>query len=430
MLTSPLPTAYKLVKTEKPNLNQFLHYLEIPINLNHRDDGFIRVETSNKGLHPLEDHKLQRHPLAVMSVNQPLHRYTGDPIQKGSDVPDVITSRNRSGIVQIPRSQCNTQISAQKGCTSQRKPPLYINEDLSVDLELDENILKQLDAFSESRVSMAERNYLNNHSRSIISPYCQGDQSDSYASVRDENKSDVPLMMRREQIADHSISRRLASPLSTSPVVQVHASSEVLNQNAFLATLNASKSEIQKVNFLCGEACSQNIPPNPPDSKTSTPVVSNILMRSSSDPVVDTVALHTNIPMNAHINVSSDSSVSSVSIQVSDNTTPLKSGLDWSHSNVSPNSISNIHKQVSSPVINTPTMHASPLSSSSIVASQVSNCSLDMEPQYIRCLNKSQKEAVLSDTQKPLLILAGPGSGKVKQTLFHELWFFHYHHHQ
>lgn len=36
-------------------------------------------------------------------------------------------------------------------------------------------------------------------------------------------------------------------------------------------------------------------------------------------------------------------------------------------------------------------------------------------PEYLRNLNESQREAALCDTSKPLLILAGPGSGKVSQ---------------
>ncbi len=35
-------------------------------------------------------------------------------------------------------------------------------------------------------------------------------------------------------------------------------------------------------------------------------------------------------------------------------------------------------------------------------------------PEYLRTLNATQREAALSDTSKPLLILAGPGSGKVQ----------------
>ena len=50
-----------------------------------------------------------------------------------------------------------------------------------------------------------------------------------------------------------------------------------------------------------------------------------------------------------------------------------------------------------------------------LIAPSTSNrgaCDTDL-PEHLRKLNESQREAALSDTFKPLLILAGPGSGKV-----------------
>ena len=47
------------------------------------------------------------------------------------------------------------------------------------------------------------------------------------------------------------------------------------------------------------------------------------------------------------------------------------------------------------------------------VASEKTVCDTEL-PDYLKKLNESQREAALSDTLKPLLILAGPGSGKVR----------------
>lgn len=46
-------------------------------------------------------------------------------------------------------------------------------------------------------------------------------------------------------------------------------------------------------------------------------------------------------------------------------------------------------------------------------ASEKTICDTEL-PDYLKKLNESQREAALSDTLKPLLILAGPGSGKVR----------------
>lgn len=68
-----------------------------------------------------------------------------------------------------------------------------------------------------------------------------------------------------------------------------------------------------------------------------------------------------------------------------------------------------IIKTVNSPIISTAYGSSSEVSS----ASSHESCVPTTEaPSYLQTLNECQKEAALSDTHKPLLILAGPGSGK------------------
>lgn len=53
---------------------------------------------------------------------------------------------------------------------------------------------------------------------------------------------------------------------------------------------------------------------------------------------------------------------------------------------------------------------AQPLTAAAI---DKNTCDIDL-PDYLKKLNESQRDAAMSDTLKPLLILAGPGSGKVR----------------
>jgi hypothetical protein len=58
---------------------------------------------------------------------------------------------------------------------------------------------------------------------------------------------------------------------------------------------------------------------------------------------------------------------------------------------------------------------ASPVLVQGVLVSRAGSPSPPTEmPEYLRTLNATQREAALSDTSKPLLILAGPGSGKVQ----------------
>ncbi len=70
---------------------------------------------------------------------------------------------------------------------------------------------------------------------------------------------------------------------------------------------------------------------------------------------------------------------------------------------------------------------ASPVLVQGVLVSRAGSPSPPTEmPEYLRTLNATQREVALSDTSKPLLILAGPGSGKVQ--LPYLIWLGHQKH--
>jgi hypothetical protein len=183
-------------------------------------------------------------------------------------------------------------------------------ENMLADVELNKNILKQLDAFSQSRVSMVEMNSLHEHSRSIMPPYCEGAQLDSNTFSMDEHKNFGSSIAKKEQVSNHSVERSLASTSSLSPMVQAHSSTNCSN-------------------------------------KMSTPVIANGSINKANIPEVRTVAVHTNISINLqYTREPLDEFISSVPMQASGNDALPEGTLEQDYDKQSPYSISKLKFKV------------------------------------------------------------------------------------
>ncbi|MCO5600450.1 hypothetical protein L7F22_054563 [Adiantum nelumboides] len=232
--------------------------------------------------------------------------------------------------------------------TNQGLLPLHIEEALIPDSDRDENTLMQLDSLYSARAPLMQLSTNRSPQQSRIS-YSQDSLQLSCSSMESNPTTSI-----------------LAIPMEDS-VFKLHCPSS--SEETLLSPIDARNDSVKKVD----------------QARTQS------------------TCLKTGVPEQQAVAV----------VVHEDNGLPMSCENLCIEPSSEPASEPDILVQMSSTIVVTAAMNCSP--SSSILEScsnEVSANSVKLMPSYLQALNDTQRKAVLSDIQKPLLILAGPGSGK------------------
>ncbi|KAI5076072.1 hypothetical protein GOP47_0008137 [Adiantum capillus-veneris] len=253
--------------------------------------------------------------------------------------------------------------------------PLHIEEVLIPDSDLDENMCMQLDSLSSARAPLMQLS-TNRPPEQSRNSYSQNSSQLSCSSMEGHPKTAVLPATIEGSVFE-------LYPPSSSQVDSTKASIPVASEEAGVLTSSTE--------FYLQEILSSMI-----DTKFDS-------LEEADQSCTRSASLDTVVPeQQVTLNVLQEANGLSISCESSCVQPRLKSISE-----------TDILVQMSSSTVNTVAVNCLP--SSSILESCLGEASADaskMLPAYLQTLNDTQREAVLSDIQKPLLILAGPGSGK------------------
>ncbi|KAH7307516.1 hypothetical protein KP509_22G063300 [Ceratopteris richardii] len=251
------------------------------------------------------------------------------------------------------------------------------------DFDLDAKMLKKLDSFSSARAPLAQ-----------LSTNRPPEQSQCFCS------KDISLCSIKHV---RGFVRSAESPAKSGDTVHELQLNSFTKLDAFDRTPSFSTticpSEDTSPLSLLEDSDLQQLLSNIGDASVN---ISGEVLQSHTTETCSDTSFQEDLPPGDSVGVQGGGKESSIDCQ----TSSLESRLHKK-------SVGDHPMQILNPMVDVAAIDISPNSSTlDSCSNKISAHSIEMMPSYLQTLNETQREAVLSDLHKPLLILAGPGSGK------------------